>query len=339
MNIFQISNIKLALARKETELEQWKNGNARNAIESQKPRAVSPYRLPKYGTGGSMKPDNSQRSMDDRSSEVIECTHTIYLAIMVQCSVICCLSKSEFYFQAANSSSGKQRRSRLPSTFMDKDSMPKSSLLAEEKLVSSAGKGRSPSPPIRRSISTDRGSVIKSKVKSDTIDNQPILKHTFPARVNKSLAIVPMALSTDNNSKVYVHSQEHMKQDNISETLFNLQKVSSRKIHQEHEEEQFKQALSAVKQGVIRKSKAESKAKAKHHQQLPFRIQKPEVPTLISDMETPLEVTVDASRKSDYSEPENDLSFMESAVHGVLNPKNIRHNISRNSQNIGSRYG
>jgi hypothetical protein len=63
----------LALERKETELEQWKAGNARNAIESQKSRAVSPFRLPKYGTNGNMKPENGQRSIDDRSSEVIEC--------------------------------------------------------------------------------------------------------------------------------------------------------------------------------------------------------------------------------------------------------------------------
>ncbi|MED6223217.1 hypothetical protein PIB30_071832 [Stylosanthes scabra] len=299
----EISNIKLALARKETELEQWKTGNARNAIESQKPRAVSPYRLPKSVTSGSIKSDNSQRSMDDRSSE------------------------------AKISSSGKQTRSRLPSKFVDKDTMPKSLLLTEEKLVSSSGRGRSPSPPIRRSLSTDRGSVIKSKVKSDTTENQPILKNQFPARVNKSLAIMQMALSIDNNSKANVNSQETSKQDsNISETILNLQKISSRKVHQEQEEEQFKQVFSVLKQGVTKKSKADSKAKAKQHQQqIPFRIQK-------SDMETSGEKTAVAPQKRDYFEPENDLRFMESAVHhGILNPKVIRQNMSRNCQNIGSR--
>ncbi|KAG5032684.1 hypothetical protein JHK82_016257 [Glycine max] len=49
-----------------------KAGNARNAIESQKaPRAVSPSRFPKNGTGHNMKPENCQRPMDDRSFEVI----------------------------------------------------------------------------------------------------------------------------------------------------------------------------------------------------------------------------------------------------------------------------
>ncbi|XP_028234284.1 uncharacterized protein LOC114414148 [Glycine soja] len=47
-----------------------KAGNARNAIESQKaPRAVSPSRFPKNGTGHNMKPENCQRPMDDRSFE------------------------------------------------------------------------------------------------------------------------------------------------------------------------------------------------------------------------------------------------------------------------------
>lgn len=69
--------MKLALERKESELEQWKSGNARNALESQKARAVSPFRLPRNGTNGSMKSENSQRSMDDRNSEVIACRYNL----------------------------------------------------------------------------------------------------------------------------------------------------------------------------------------------------------------------------------------------------------------------
>ncbi|XP_073221667.1 kinesin-like protein KIN-14F isoform X2 [Cicer arietinum] len=302
----EISNIKLALERKETELEQWKSGNARNAAEAQKPRAVSPFGLPKYGSSGSMKPENGQRSMDDRSSE------------------------------AKSYSSSKIRRSRFLSTFTDKDSIPKMSLVAEEKLVSS-GKCRSPSPPIRRSISTDRGSAIKSKIKIDTIENQPISKQPFAARVpvNKSLVTVTMTPSVDNNSRV---SQEPVKQNSISEQpLFNLQKVSFRKVHQEHEEEQFKQPFGVVRQGGVRKSKADNKVKAKHLQQSPFSIQKTDlIPKSTPDMEFAGDI-VEAPRKNDYFEPENDFSFMESAVNGVVNVKKIRHNISRNSQNIESR--
>lgn len=222
---------------------------------------------------------------------------------------------------------------------MDKESIPKMSLLTEEKSVNS-GKGRSPSPPVRRSVSTDRGSVIKIKVKIDTADNQPILKHPFPARVpaNKSLVPPPpVAASLGNNARLHWNSQEPVKQENISETLFNLQKVNNtRKVHQENEEEQFKQALSAVRQGGIRKSKVESKAKSKHHQLSPF---KPNlIPTFTSDNEYVDEKSVETPPKSDHSEPENDHRFIESAVRGALNLSKIRQNSPRNFQNLESRY-
>ncbi|KAL2956184.1 hypothetical protein AAZX31_18G071400 [Glycine max] len=305
----EISSLRLALEKKEAELEQCKAGNARNTIDSQKPRAVSPFQLPKYGTSGNMKHESGQRLMDDRN------------------------------FESRSCSSGKQRRSRFPSAFIDKDSMPKMSLLTEEKLVSS-GKGRSQSPPVRRSLSNDRGTTIKSKVKTETVDNQPILKHPFPARVpaNKSLATMPVAASTDNNTRMYVNSQEPVKQENISETLFNLQKVNYKKVNQEHEEEQFKQALSAVRQGGIRKSKVESMAKAKHPQLSPFKIQKPDlIPTFIPDMDFAGEINLEQPPKNDYSEAENDLRFMETAVHGALSLKKIRQNFARNFQNLESR--
>ncbi|KAI4307822.1 hypothetical protein L6164_030961 [Bauhinia variegata] len=305
----EISNLKLALERKETELEQWKSGNARSTTESQKPRAVSPFRLPKYGNNAGVKPENSQRSIDDKS------------------------------FEARSCSSGKQRRSRFPSTFTDKDSMPKMPLLAEEKLTSS-GKARSPSPPIRRSLSTDRGSVIRSKVKNDAADNQPVIKHPFPARVpvNKSLAALPIASAAENNSRVYVSSQDPVKQESISETLFSLQKVNPKKVHQEHEEEQFKQALSAVRQGGVRKIKADSKSKTKHHQQMPFRIQKSDtIPTLTSDKDITGQRILEAPRKSDYSEPENDVGLIEPSVQSALNLKKTRQNFPRNSQNLEPR--
>ena len=241
-----------------------------------------------------------------------------------------------FFFQSRSCSSGKQRRSRFPSTLMEKDSMPKMSFLTEEKLVSSV-KGRSPSPPVRRSQSNDRGTVIKSKVKTETMDNQPILKHPFPA-ANKSLVTMPVVASTDNNTRMY--SQETVKHENISETIFNLQKFNYKKVHQEHEEEQFKQALSAVRQGGIRKSKVESKAKVKPNQLSPFKIQKPDLTSpFIPDMEFASESNVETPPKNDYSEAENDLRFMESAVHGALNLKKIRQNFARNFQNLESRYG
>ncbi|KAL5077308.1 hypothetical protein RYX36_016292 [Vicia faba] len=283
----EVSSLKLALERKEAELEQWKAGNTRNATESPKRRAISPYHLPKYSTSGSIKPETSQRLIDDRNIEARSC------------------------------SSGKQRRSRFPSAFMDKESIPKMPLLTEEKLASSR-KGRSPSPPVRRSTSTDRGSVIKSKLKNETTDNQPVLKHPFPARVpvNKFLATMPMVAPLENNARLHVNSPEPVKL----------------------EEEQFKQALTAVRQGGIRKSKVETKAKAKHHLPSPLKIQKPElIPLFTSGIEYAGEKTVETPPKSNHSEPENDLRFIESAGRGALNHNKIRQNISRNFQNLESR--
>uniref|UniRef100_A0A7N2M913 Kinesin KP1 n=1 Tax=Quercus lobata TaxID=97700 RepID=A0A7N2M913_QUELO len=302
----EISNLKLAVERKETELEQMKAGNTRSTIESQRPRAVSPYRMPRCGTSAGLKPETSQRPIDDTKS-----------------------------FEARSCSSGKQRRSRFPSAFADKET-PKVPFPSDERLASS-GKPRSPSPPIRRSLSTDRGSVFRSRIKSDTLDNQPIAKVPFPARVsvNKSVAAMSMIPSTDSNSRAHIGSHEPAKQDNIYDAFCGLQRVSTRKFYPEHEEEQFKQALN-IRQGGIRKSKVDSKAKARTHQ-MPARNQKSDVvTTLLSDMDVPGEKMEEAPRKSDFSELENEHGLVESPLH-ALKMKKLRQNFSRNSQNLEPR--
>ncbi|KAF3943183.1 hypothetical protein CMV_030232 [Castanea mollissima] len=303
----EISNLKLAVERKETELEQMKAGNTRSTIESQRAKAVSPYRMPRCGTSAGLRPETSQRPIDDTKS-----------------------------FEARSCSSGKQRRSRFPSAFADKEITPKVPFPADERLASS-GKPRSPSPPIRRSLSTDRGSVFRSRIKSDTLDNQPIAKVPFPARVsvNKSVAAMSMIPSTDSNSRAHIGSHEPAKQDNIYDAFCGLQRVSTRKVYPEHEEEQFKQALN-IRQGGIRKSKVDSKAKARTHQ-MPARNQKSEVvTTLLSDMDVPGEKMEEAPRKSDFSEAENEHGLFESPLH-ALKMKKLRQNFSRNSQNLEPR--
>ena len=208
-------------------------------------------------------------------------------------------------------------------------------ILAEERLAS-AIKARSPSPPVRRSLSTDRGALIRSRIKVDTVDNQSVLKVPFPARVpvNKSFATTSVIPSTDSNSsRVHTSFQEPAKQDNISDGFYNFHKLSVKKVRSEHEDEQFRQALN-VRQGGIRKSKAESKATIKH--QLPARLQKTDVAmTLLSEMEAGEKIE---PRKSDFSEPENELSLVGSPVLGALKMKKLRQNFSRNSQNLEARY-
>ncbi|XP_062078987.1 kinesin-like protein KIN-14F [Humulus lupulus] len=330
----EVSSLKQALERKEAELEQYKAGTMKTVIESQKARTVSPFRLPRYGLNNTnVKPESSQRPFDDtKISEARSC------------------------------SSGKQRRSRFPLGFTEKESVTKMTYLGEER-VTSIGKQRSPSPPVRRSISTERGSVIRSRVKPDTIENQPIARVPFPARVpvNKSPAtMAPVIQSNDNNSRVpvnksllttptnissfdsysrtYQSSPDTTRQDYISEALYSFQKLSSKKVQQEHEDhEQYKQALN-IRQGGIRKSKPEVKtAKAKqHHQQLiPTRFHKPEAVTaLFSDLDiSGSDKIEEETHKSDFSEPENEHFHAGSPLHSVLEMKKPRKNLSRHLQN------
>lgn len=228
-------------------------------------------------------------------------------------------------FQARSCSSGKQRRTRLPSSFMEKDIVPKPIFTAEGKSGNSV-KPRSPSPPVRRSVSTDRGAVIRTKMKSDTVDNQPIARVPFPARVpvSRSMVVTSICPSTDNN----VNLQEHPKKENVFDTLCSFQKVSTRKVHPENEEDHFKLALS-VRQGSIRKSKIETKAKAKH--QPSARIENYEAAgTLLPNINAGEKV--EEGRKSDFSEPENEHLLMGSLMNGGLRIK--KHEPSLKSSQI-----
>ncbi|XP_050203388.1 kinesin-like protein KIN-14F [Mercurialis annua] len=263
----EISNLKDMLEKKELELEQTKAGNIRNATETQKPRAVSPFYMPRYGTTSSnVKSETSHRPNDEPRS----------------CP------------------SGKQTRSRFPSAFPDKETQLKFPSIEE----------RISSPPVRRSISTDRGANSRSRIKAEAVE-----RVVFPVRipVNKSVATMPVTTST-----------EAAKPDNTSNTLFNLHKSISRKIYAEHEEEQFKQALN-IRQGGIRKTKNESKTKAKH--QLPVKFQKFDAGMIMSSSNMDAIEKIEESRKSDFSEPENAIEKI----------KKLQKNFSRNSQNLEPR--
>ncbi|XP_065861606.1 kinesin-like protein KIN-14F [Euphorbia lathyris] len=289
----EISNLKELLERKEAEIEQMKAGNVRNTTESQKPRAVSPFYMPRYGTSSILKTEASQRPNDEaRTTESRSC------------------------------SSGKQRRSRFPSALTNKDTLPKISYAVEERLASSA-KPRSPSPPVRRSISTDRGAQIRSKIKAETIEQQVIARVPFPARVTVSKSIA----TTDNSRKIVdIGSRERMKQDNISDALVNLQKITSRREYPEQEEEQFRQALT-VRQGGIRKTKNESKVREKN--QMAAKFDKSE---MLKDMDGGCKKAEELPRKSDLSEAENEELVPESPIVGALKIKKVQ--MTRNYQNV-----
>ncbi|XP_015163638.1 kinesin KP1 isoform X1 [Solanum tuberosum] len=292
----EISNLKQVLEKKEAELELLKSGVS---VRGQ----ASPLRTMRHIGNGSLKTEANQRPLDD-IREVRSC------------------------------SSGKQRRSQFPSKFTDKDFIPKMPLLTEEKAAASSMR-RSPSPPVRRSISTDRGAHVRSRNKPETFENQPVMKLPFPGRapvtINKPSTNMPAIVSSD-RTRGYQSSREQSRQENISDVLYSLQKMSNRKIP-EHDEEQFKQVLN-VRQGAIRKSKNENKIKSKHQLSTKIQIKSDVSVTLLSDgchggM-------IDEAQRSDVSESENENGFVGSNISGTIRFGNVNlpRSFSRNSQNV-----
>ncbi|XP_073280670.1 kinesin-like protein KIN-14F [Primulina huaijiensis] len=288
----EISNLKLSLERKEAELEQLKScTNIRGA--------VSPVRISKHNNI-LLKPEINQPLVDAQNAEVRSC------------------------------SSGKQRRLRFPSKFMDKDVTPNIPV-SEEKPVSSI-KPRSPSPPVRRSISTDRGALTRPRIKSEALDNPPVMKVPFPASVSvhKSTTSAHAIAPSKVNPLLY---QESLKRDNFPDVSNSLQRVTFRKINSENEEEQFKQVLN-VRQGGIRKTKPESKIKARH--QSSARIHKSGVADkLLSDMNSGK--LLEQTQKRDFSDPENDPGPVRSPANDSNTVKKLHRNCSSDSQNVEPR--
>lgn len=286
----EISHLKLALEKKEAELEQLRKTNLRGA---------SPLRVPRQNITASLKPDLFQQTVDNtKDPEIRSC------------------------------SSSKQRKYRLPSKFTDKDVLPKLSFLPEERSTCS-GKPRSPSPPVRRSISTDRGALMRSRGKLDTTDNR-LMKLQFPpkASINKSFATILEIQSTETNKKGCSGLQ-----DNINDAASRPQKVKPRKFQSENEEDQFKQALN-VRQGGVRKSKVDSMVKAKH--QLPAKVQKSDFAVkFLSDVN--LGEAREELQKSDFSEPENEPKSAKPLTRGNFKAKKFHQDFLRNSHYVESR--
>ncbi|KAK4420867.1 Kinesin-like protein KIN-14F [Sesamum alatum] len=218
----------------------------------------------------------------------------------------------------------KQRRSRFP-TLSDKDVMPKMPLLGEERSVASI-QPRSPSPPVRRSTSTDRGAIVKTRIKSDALENPPFIKAPFPSSVsvNKSVANLPATVPSTMNQRLNRGSQDPP----FPDVLNSLHRVTLRKAHPGNEDEQFKQALN-IQQYGIRKTKPDSKVKTKHESSA--KIQKSSgAETLLSDMDSGKHLT---SSKTDNSDPEIEHGPIRMPVYGATREKNLH----RNSQVVEPR--
>ncbi|KAI4374827.1 hypothetical protein MLD38_012774 [Melastoma candidum] len=297
----EVSNLKLALESKELELEQYRSAaTTRSTVESQKGRTVSPY------PGVGAKPEGVQKPTEDpRITE------------------------------ARSSSSGKQRRTRLPSKFSEKETVSKPVFSGEDQLVISVSP-RSASPPIRRSLSNDRASVIKARHKAEATDGQPFIRVPFPARVptSRSVATDLFLGPGDNNIRDHQRSLEPQKHDNFFDGSTNLSKISTRRVYQVHDDEQFKHALN-IRQGGVRKAKVDGKVKAKN--QLPTsRTHKFEAVTTTVITTTYEGERIDDPRRSDFSEPENEQVPLGFPPLGSLQVKKHQHGL-KNSQDIEER--
>lgn len=87
--------------------------------------------------------------------------------------------------QISSSSSGKQKKPHSGHTFINKESISNKDLSSRSPLSAihssmTSKKIRSPSPPIRRSISTDRASIIKTKSRLHTTSRIPIQRLQLP---------------------------------------------------------------------------------------------------------------------------------------------------------------
>ncbi|XP_068636500.1 kinesin-like protein KIN-14F isoform X2 [Aristolochia californica] len=299
----EVSSLKAALERKEAELEQLKSGPlSRIGQETQRTRTISPLPVQRCGLANNLRtrPIDEPKRAEDRSC-----------------------------------SSGKQRKLRFPLGISDKEINPRFPFVADERFMNSR-KPRSPSPPVRRSISTDRGALVRnSKLRLDKQEEQlPSTKlNIFPkVGIIKSVLAIPV-LSANENSKGLVGPEEISKQDNISDVLSRLHRAHSRKIYPEQEEEQFKIALN-VRQGGIRKNKTEAKPKIKY--QLPARIQKFDAGmTWPPDVDTGR--TMDEAQKSNSSEIGTETAQMGSPILTSLRLKTLPQNHGTNSQNTEPR--
>ena len=181
-------------------------------------------------------------------------------------------------------------------------------------MLAKPGNPRSPSPPVRRSLSTDRGTLIRSRLKPETTEKR-IAKLQYPASVNKSRSLS----QASGNLLVDRHDNSHTKGDNIPD----------------QENEQLKSVLT-VRQSSVRKNKQEThKFKAKN--QSATKTPKDDDFTSLTDIHAGGKI--EEGRKSDFSEPENDIGVFSSPAFSINSRmKKLQSNSTRSYQYLESRY-
>ncbi|OQU81751.1 hypothetical protein SORBI_3006G112800 [Sorghum bicolor] len=194
----EIAKLKLALDEKEHEAAQFKDLANRVTSEMRNARTRSPLTA-----SMSLKPEASQESSVDT------CTSEI-----------------------RSSSSGKQRRFRSPLSVRELDD--KSPVITRE-LYLSARKYKTPSPPVRSSLSAERGSFAKIVENTGSIDCTPISKVEVPPKVLSSNSKnTPSSVLTVQSLRKFRDSEENRtKIPPIRQSMVKNRSESTPKAHNE----------------------------------------------------------------------------------------------------------
>uniref|UniRef100_K3Y4Y9 Kinesin motor domain-containing protein n=1 Tax=Setaria italica TaxID=4555 RepID=K3Y4Y9_SETIT len=194
----EIAKLKLALDEKEREAAQFKDLANRVTSEVRNARTRSPLT-----TSMSLKPEAG------RESSVDTCTSEI-----------------------RSSSSGKQRRFRSPLSAREVDD--KSPVISRE-LYLSARKYKTPSPPVRSSLSAERGSFAKTMENTGSIDCTPISKVEVPPKVlSSSSRNTPSSVLTAQSLRKFRDSEENRcKIPSVRQSMTKNRSDSTAKAHKE----------------------------------------------------------------------------------------------------------
>ncbi|XVE80609.1 hypothetical protein DITRI_Ditri14bG0153000 [Diplodiscus trichospermus] len=197
----EITSLKLALEKKEAEVEQLRVGNTGSMTGSQKAKVL------RFGISPNLKPETWQRPNDDAKSS-----------------------------EARTVPSAKLRRSKFSSAVISKEIPPKMPTVPEERSAR-LGKPKSPTPPLRKYLSSDKGASTRNKVKFEMVENQPMSKVMLPAKAHATKSLAPLPEITDNNNPGTPTDQKS--DENKSNSLMHSRASSLGKVTQSMKKSSF----------------------------------------------------------------------------------------------------
>eukprot|EP01018_Ginkgo_biloba_P025166 Gb_16630 [translate_table: standard] len=210
----QISNLKIALAKKDAEAEQLQSvRNSRSSTERQRMKlGVSPLRSQRQSRDGQAQ-SNRRQPMEEVGN-----------------------------IEVRSSSSGKQRKPGYGRDISPEEFGARSPVYNEEydkfrKLI------RRPSPE-RRSLSADRGNHTKTRIKHDMLEEQEVRKWQDKVMINKHLSI-QNAVSQDDALRPW-EACELARQDSISDMFYQRYHANPRKVYPDRE---YRQSLMEQNEG------------------------------------------------------------------------------------------